>query len=94
MPSTATRRVHVTDKRAIVWEGEPGEVRTLTYADLYAEVQRFANVLKRAGVMKGDRVAHLHGRVSGAGDCAAGMCARIGAVHNVVFGGFAASALG
>ncbi len=48
------------DKVAYHWEGEPGDTRTITYAELHAEVQRFANALKALGVAKGDRIAHLH----------------------------------
>ncbi|WP_074654898.1 acetate--CoA ligase [Terriglobus roseus] len=80
------------DKNALLWEGEPGEVRSLTYAELHAEVQRFANVLKSLGITKGDRVAIYMG-VCPEIVLAVLACARIGAVHNVVFGGFAAQAL-
>ena len=80
------------EKTALLWEGEPGEVRSLTYAELHSEVQRFANVLKRLGVTKGDRVAIYMG-VCPEIVLAVLACARIGAVHNVVFGGFAAQAL-
>jgi acetyl-CoA synthetase len=80
------------DKVALLWEGEPGEVRSLTYADLLAEVQRVANVLKKFGVAKGDRVAIYMGMCPEI-VIALLACARIGAVHNVVFGGFAAHAL-
>ena len=80
------------DKVALLWEGEPGEVRSLTYSELHAEVQRVANVLKRYGVAKGDRVAIYMG-VCPEIVIAVLACARIGAVHNVVFGGFAAQAL-
>lgn len=80
------------DKTALLWEGEPGEVRSLTYAELHAEVQRFANVLKSLGIAKGDRVAIYMG-VCPEIVLAVLACARIGAVHNVVFGGFAAQAL-
>ncbi|MGI4853439.1 MAG: acetate--CoA ligase [Janthinobacterium lividum] len=79
-------------KTALVWEGEPGEVRSLTYLELHAEVQRVANVLKRFHVVKGDRVAIYMG-VCPEIVIAVLACARIGAVHNVVFGGFAAQAL-
>jgi len=79
-------------KTALIWEGEPGEVRSLTYAELHIEVQRFANVLKNLGVKKGDRVAIYMG-VSPEIVLAVLACARLGAVHNVVFGGFAAHAL-
>ncbi len=80
------------DKVALLWEGEPGEVRSLTYLELHGEVQRVANVLKRFGVAKGDRVAIYMG-VCPEIVIAVLACARIGAVHNVVFGGFAAQAL-
>ncbi|MCY2961769.1 MAG: acetate--CoA ligase [Planctomycetota bacterium] len=80
------------DQRAIVWEGEPGETRTLTYAELHLEVCRFANVLKARGVKKGDRVAIYMPMIP---EAAVAMlaCARIGAAHSVVFGGFSAHAL-
>ena len=63
------------DKVALLWEGEPGEVRRITYGELHGQVQRFANVLKGLGVKRGDRVAIYMGMSSGAGDCAAGVCA-------------------
>ena len=80
------------DKVALLWEGEPGEVRQLTFSQLQDQVQRFANVLKAAGVRKGDRVAVYMGM---APELAIALlaCARIGAVHSVVFGGFAAHAI-
>ena len=80
------------NKAAIVWEGEPGEQRTLTYGQLHREVSRFANVLKRAGVERGDRVALYMPLVP---ELAVAMlaCARIGATHSVIFGGFASQAL-
>ena len=80
------------NKAAIVWEGEPGEVRTLTYQQLHREVQKFANVLKSRGIQKGDRVAIYMGMSP---ELAIAMlaCARIGAPHSVVFGGFSANAL-
>ena len=80
------------DKVALLWEGEPGEVRKLTYAELHADVQRFANVLKQLGVVKGDRVAIYMGMCP---ELAIALlaCARIGAVHSVIFGGFAAQAI-
>jgi acetyl-CoA synthetase len=80
------------NKAAIIWEGEPGEQRTLTYQQLHGEVCRFANVLKRAGVTKGDRVALYMPLIP---ELAIAMlaCARIGATHSVIFGGFASSAL-
>ena len=79
-------------RTALIWEGEPGEVRRLTYAELLAEVQKFANVLKGLGVKKGDRVAIYLPMVP---EVAVAMlaCARIGAVHTVVFGGFSAESL-
>ncbi len=80
------------NKAAIVWEGEPGEQRTLTYAQLHREVSRFANVLKGLGVVAGDRVALYMPLVP---ELAVAMlaCARIGATHSVIFGGFAAQAI-
>ncbi len=80
------------DKPAIVWEGEPGDKRTLTYAELHAEVCRFANVLKAHGVAAGDRVLIYLPLVP---EAAVAMlaCARIGAVHSVVFGGFSAESI-
>src|SRR5580693_4546875 len=80
------------DKTALIWEGEPGEVRRLTYAELHAEVQRFANVLKGLGIKKGDRVAIYMGMCPELAIALLG-CARIGAVHSVIFGGFAAHAI-
>ncbi len=79
-------------KTAIVWEGEPGEIRRLTFAELHEAVQRAANMLKGLGVKKGDRVAIYMG-MSPELAIALLACARIGAVHNVIFGGFAAQAL-
>jgi acetyl-CoA synthetase len=81
------------DKVALLWEGEPGEVRRITYAELHRQVQEFANVLKIGlGVRKGDRVAIYMGMCP---ELAIALlaCARIGAVHSVIFGGFAAHAL-
>ena len=80
------------DKVALLWEGEPGEVRKLTYGELHAQVQRFANVLKGLGIRRGDRVAIYMGMCP---ELAIAMlaCARIGAVHSVIFGGFAAQAI-
>ena len=80
------------NKAALIWEGEPGDRRTLTYWDLYRDVNRFANVLKRLGVRRGDRVAIYMPLVP---EVVIAMlaCARIGAVHSVVFGGFSAEAL-
>jgi acetyl-CoA synthetase len=80
------------NKAALIWEGEPGEERTLTYAQLHREVCRFANVLKKLGVKKGDRVTLYLPMIP---ELAIAMlaCARIGAVHSVVFGGFSADSL-
>jgi acetyl-CoA synthetase len=80
------------DKVALLWEGEPGEVRKLTFAELHEQVQRFANVLKGLGVRRGERVAIYMGMCP---ELAIAMlaCARIGAVHSVIFGGFAAQAI-
>jgi acetyl-CoA synthetase len=80
------------NKRALVWEGEPGDSRTYTYAELHAEVSRFANALKNLGITSGDRVAIYMPLVPEA-VVAMLACARIGAVHSVVFGGFSSEAL-
>jgi acetyl-CoA synthetase len=77
---------------AIHWEGEPGDTRTITYADLHAEVQRLANALKGLGVAKGDRV-NIYLPMIPEAAVAMLACARIGAPHSVVFGGFSAQAL-
>ncbi len=79
-------------KPAIVWEGEPGDTRVLTFEDLQKEVNRFANALKSLGVKKGDRVAIYLGMVP---ELAIAMlaCAKIGAPHSIVFGGFSADSL-
>ena len=79
-------------KTAILWEGEPGEIRKLSYAELLKEVQKFANVLKGVGVKKGDRVAIYMGMCPEL-PIAMLACARIGAPHSVVFGGFSSNAL-
>ncbi len=79
-------------KAALIWEGEPGDTRTLTYWDLYREVNRFASALSRAGVKKGDRVTIYMPMVPEAA-IAMLACTRIGAPHSVVFGGFAPEAL-
>src|SRR6185436_304212 len=76
-------------KRAIIWEGEPGDTRTITYAELHADVCRFANVLKKRGVKRGDRVAIYMPMIPEAAMTMLA-CARIGAAHSVVFGGFSA----
>jgi acetyl-CoA synthetase len=80
------------NKAALIWEGEPGDRRTLTYFDLYRQVSAFAGVLKNLGIVKGDRVAIYMPLVP---ELAIAMlaCARIGAVHSVVFGGFSAESL-
>jgi acetyl-CoA synthetase len=80
------------DKVALLWEGEPGEVRKITFGELHEQVQRFANVLKGLGIKRGDRVAIYMGMCP---ELAIALlaCARIGAVHSVVFGGFAANAI-
>ncbi len=80
------------NKVAILWEGEPGEVRALSYQMLHYEVCRFANLLKSLGIQKGDRATIYMGMVP---ELAIAMlaCARMGVTHNVVFGGFSAEAL-
>ncbi|MEY2446997.1 MAG: acetyl-CoA synthetase [Acidimicrobiaceae bacterium] len=80
------------DKVAYHWEGEPGDTRTITYADLLAEVQKFANALKSLGVQKGDRVAIYMPMIPEL-PVAMLACARIGAPHSVVFGGFSPDSL-
>jgi acetyl-CoA synthetase len=79
-------------KAAIVWEGEPGDQRVLTYQDLHREVCKFANVMKGLGIQKGDRVAIYMPMVPEL-PIAMLACARIGAAHSVIFGGFSADAL-
>jgi acetyl-CoA synthetase len=80
------------NKAALIWEGEPGDSRTLTYAQLHREVCQMANVLKDLGVQKGDRVGIYMPMIPEAA-IAMLACARIGAPHSVVFGGFSAEAL-
>ena len=80
------------NKAAIIWEGEPGDTRVLTYGELHREVCRFANALRRLGVAKGDRVA-LYMPMIPELAIAILACTRIGAPHSVVFGGFSAAAL-
>ncbi len=82
----------IQDKVAIMWEGEPGDERTLTYLDLYREVNKFANALKHLGVKRGDRVTIYMPMIP---EIVVAMlaCTRIGAPHSVVFGGFSAEAL-
>ncbi|MFB5645525.1 MAG: AMP-binding protein, partial [Nitrosopumilaceae archaeon] len=81
-----------SEKSAILWEGENGESRTLTYKDLWKEVQKFANVLKSLGIKKGDRVTIYLPMVP---ELPISMlaCSRIGATHTVVFSGFSSSSL-
>jgi acetyl-CoA synthetase len=83
---------HRKNKAAIIWEGEPGETRTLTYQQLHRQVSKFANVMKKVGVKTGDRVALYMPLVP---ELAIAMlaCARIGATHTVIFGGFSADAI-
>jgi acetyl-CoA synthetase len=83
---------HRKNKAAIIWEGEPGDIRTLTYDQLHVEVCKFANVMKERGLKKGDRVCIYMPMVP---ELAIAMlaCARIGATHSVVFGGFSAASL-
>jgi acetyl-CoA synthetase len=80
------------NKAAIIWEGEPGDERVLTYRDMWREVNKFANVLKKLGVKRGDRIAIYLGMVPEI-VIAMHACNRIGAIHSVVFGGFSAEAL-
>ena len=83
---------HRKNKAAIIWEGEPGEVRTLTYQQMHRQVSKFANVLKKTGVRTGDRVALYMPLVP---ELAIAMlaCARIGATHTIIFGGFSADSI-
>ncbi len=80
------------NKAALIWEGEPGEQRVLTYAQLHREVCKLANALKKRGIKKGDRVAIYMGMCP---ELVMAMlaCARIGAVHSVIFGGFSSQAV-
>jgi acetyl-CoA synthetase len=80
------------NKAAIIWEGEPGDQRTLTYQQLHTEVCRFSNVLKRSGIERGDRVALYLPLIP---ELAIAMlaCARLGATHSIIFGGFSSTAL-
>ncbi len=80
------------EKTAILWEGEPGEVRRLSYRDLLSAVERFASALRCLGIRKGDRVAVYMGMTPELA-IAILACARIGAVHSVIFGGFATNAI-
>ena len=85
-------QTEVADRTAFIWEGEPGDVRTFTYRELHAEVCKFANVLKGQGIGVGDVVSIYMPMVP---ELAIAMlaCARIGAIHSVIFGGFSAEAL-
>ncbi|OYW22614.1 MAG: acetyl-coenzyme A synthetase, partial [Planctomycetales bacterium 12-60-4] len=87
---------HITswrkNKAAIIWEGEPGDSRVLTYNDLHREVCKFANALKRLGVQTGDRVT-LYMPMIPELTIAMLACARIGATHSIIFGGFSADAV-
>jgi acetyl-CoA synthetase len=85
-------KTHRRNKLAIIWEGEPGDRREFSYWRVWREVNKFANVLKSLGVKKGDRVTIYMGRIP---ELVFAMvaCAKIGAVHSVVFGGFSAQAL-
>jgi acetyl-CoA synthetase len=80
------------NKAALIWEGEPGDERVLTYQDLHREVCKFANVLKQLGVETGDRVTLYMPMIP---ELAIAMlaCARIGAVHSIIFGGFSSAAI-
>src|SRR5580700_7783910 len=80
------------NKAAIIWEGEPGDTRVLTYQDLHREVCKFANVLKKLGIKTGDRVTLYMPMIP---ELAIAMlaCARIGAPHSIIFGGFSADAV-
>ena len=80
------------DKIAILWEGEPGDKRTLTYSELHTETCKFANVLKSQGIVAGDRVIIYMPMVPEAA-IAMLACARIGAVHSVIFGGFSSASI-
>jgi acetyl-CoA synthetase len=80
------------DKVALYWEGEPGDSRVITYAQLLDDVQRFANVLKNLGIKKGDRV-NIYLPMIPEAAVAMLACARIGAAHSVVFGGFSSQSL-
>jgi acetyl-CoA synthetase len=80
------------NKAALIWEGEPGDKKTFTYLQLYREVCKFANVLKRNQIKKGDRIL-IYMPMCPEAAIAMLACARIGAIHSVVFGGFSAEAI-
>ncbi|MBE0426632.1 MAG: acetate--CoA ligase [Nitrospirae bacterium] len=82
----------IRNKAAIIWESDDGEYKTYTYQQLYYEVNKFANVLKRHGIQRGDRVTIYLSMIPEL-PIAMLACARIGAIHSVVFGGFSAQAL-
>jgi len=88
------RHLHspLRNKAALIWEGEPGEKRTITYQQLHYEVCRFANVLKKNGVKKGDRVI-IYMPMCPEAAIAMLASARVGAIHSVVFGGFSSEAI-
>lgn len=88
----AHTQTHRRNKLALIWEGENGEFRTMSYFALHRETNKFANILKSLGVKKGDRVTIYMGRVP---EIVMAMlaCARIGAIHSVVYGGFSVEAL-
>ena len=92
LPRLAIWRPGLGDRTAILWEGEPGDTRKLTYAELHREVCKFANVLKQLGIEAGDRVSIYMPMVP---ELAIAMlaCARIGAIHSVIFAGFSAEAI-
>ena len=90
--STGTSPARARTRPAIIWEGEPGDTRTLTYQQLHREVCKFANALKELGIGKGDRVTIYMPMVPEAA-IAMLACARIGATHSVIFGGFSADAV-
>jgi acetyl-CoA synthetase len=83
---------HRKNKVALIWEGEKGDQRSFSYFALHREVSRFSNALKSLGVVKGDRVTLYMGRIP---ELLIGMlaCARIGAIHSVVYGGFSVESL-
>ncbi|MEC9094324.1 MAG: AMP-binding protein, partial [Planctomycetota bacterium] len=80
------------DKVAILWEGEPGDQRTLTYSELHQQVCKFANVLKALGVSQGD-VVSIYMPMTPELAIAMLACARVGAIHSVIFAGFSAEAI-
>ncbi|MDX1614451.1 MAG: acetate--CoA ligase [Candidatus Promineifilaceae bacterium] len=86
------QRDQTRNKAALIWEGEPGDSRVITYQQLHHEVSKFASVLKAMGVAKGDRVTIYMGRIP---EIMVAMlaCAKLGAVHSVVYGGFSTEAL-